>query len=125
MSQTYYSSDHEWVRVEGDLATIGITAHAAEALGDLVYVELPDPGREVADGEAVAVVESVKAASDVYAPVPGKVLEVNAELADDPALGNSDPEGAGWFFKLRLAEETDFSELLDAGAYEALVEESA
>jgi len=125
MSQTYYSSDHEWVRVEGDLATIGITAHAAEALGDLVYVELPDPGREVAAGEAVAVVESVKAASDVYAPVPGKVLEVNAELADDPALGNSDPEGAGWFFKLRLAEETDFSELLDAGAYEALVEESA
>jgi len=124
MSQTYYSTDHEWVRVEGDLATIGITAHAAEALGDLVYVELPEPGRAVAAGEAVAVVESVKAASDVFAPVPGKVVEVNAALADDPALGNGDPEGEGWFFKLRLAEEADFSELLDAGAYEALLGES-
>jgi len=125
MSQTYYSTDHEWVRVEGDLATVGITVHAAEALGDLVYVELPEPGRDVTAGEAVAVVESVKAASDVFAPVPGKVVEVNAELADDPALGNSDPEGEGWFFKLRLAEEADFTELLDAGAYEALLGESA
>lgn len=125
MSETYYTSDHEWVRVEGEFATVGITAHAAEALGDLVYVELPEPGREVAAGDAVAVVESVKAASDVFAPVPGKIVEVNSELVDDPGLGNSDPEGGGWFFKLRLAEETDFSELLDAGAYEALLGESA
>jgi len=125
MSQTYYSREHEWVRVEGDLATVGITIHAAEALGDLVYVELPEPGRVVAAGETIAVVESVKAASDVFAPVAGRVVEVNAALAQDPALGNSEPEGEGWFFKLRLAEEADFTTLLDAAGYQTLLGESA
>jgi glycine cleavage system H protein len=124
MTQTLYSRDHEYVRIEDGVATIGITAHAAQALGDLVYVELPEPGRELAAGEAAAVVESVKAASDVYAPVAGRVVEANAALADDPALGNSDPEGAAWFFKLRLAEGADLSGLLDAAAYEVLLGES-
>ena len=125
MSQKYFTRDHEWLEVAGEVATIGITAHAAGALGDLVYVELPEPGRDVSAGEAVAVVESVKAASDVFAPVAGKVVEVNAALADDPALGNSEPEGGGWFFKLRLAEAADLTGLLDGAGYEAFLGESA
>ena len=123
MSQLYFSRDHEWVRVENGMATIGITAHAAEALGDLVFVELPEIGRVVTAGEAVAVVESVKAASDVYAPVAGTVAEVNQALVDDPALGNANPQSAGWFFRLRLAEGADLSGLLDPAAYQALLEE--
>jgi len=125
MSQKYFTRDHEWLEVAGEVATIGITAHAAGALGDLVYVELPEPGRDVSAGEAVAVVESVKAASDVFAPVAGKVVEVNAALVDDPALGNSEPEGGGWFFKLRLAEAADLTGLLDDAGYEAFLGESA
>ena len=125
MSQKYFTRDHEWLEVADGVATIGITAHAAGALGDLVYVELPEPGRDVSAGEAVAVVESVKAASDVFAPVAGKVVEVNAALADDPALGNSEPEGGGWFFKLRLAEAADLTGLLDGAGYEAFLGESA
>ncbi len=122
MSAIYYSQDHEWIAVDGDVATIGITTHAADALGDLVYVELPEAGRAVSAGDAVAVVESVKAASDVYAPLPGLVIEVNAALADDPALANQDAEGAAWFFKLRLAEEADLTALLDRAGYDIFVE---
>ena len=117
-----FTKDHEWVQLDGAIATVGITAHAQEALGDLVFVELPEPGREVTADEAVAVVESVKAASDVYAPLAGKVTEVNAHLVEDPALANRDPAGAGWFFKIDLADPAAFDTLLDQSAYDALVE---
>ncbi len=120
-----YTKDHEWVRLEGNTATVGITTHAQDALGDLVFVELPEPGRAVAAEEAVAVVESVKAASDVYAPLAGTVTEVNGQLADDPALVNRDPAGEGWFFKLELADAGAFDALLDQAAYDALVAETA
>ncbi len=116
-----FTKDHEWVQLEGSIATVGITAHAQEALGDLVFVELPDPGREVAAEEAVAVVESVKAASDVYAPLAGKVTEINPAIIDDPALVNRDPAGEGWFFKLELADTAQFDALMDQTAYDALV----
>ena len=120
-----YTKDHEWVRLDGSVATVGITTHAQDALGDLVFVELPEPGREVAAAEAVAVVESVKAASDVYAPLSGRVTEVNAALTDDPALVNRDPAGEGWFFRLELADPAAFDALLDQSAYDALVAEAA
>jgi glycine cleavage system H protein len=120
-----YTKDHEWVRLDGATATVGITAHAQDALGDLVFVELPEPGREVTEAEPIAVVESVKAASDVYAPLAGRVTEVNAQLAEDPALVNRDPAGEGWFFKLQLANPATFDTLLDQAAYDALVAESA
>ena len=100
MSELRYTKDHEWVRLDGDVATVGITDHAQTALGDVVFVDLPEAGREVTAGEAVAVVESVKAASDIYAPVAGRVLESNAKLSDDPSLVNSSPTDEGWFFKL-------------------------
>lgn len=116
-----FTKDHEWVSLDGTIVTVGITAHAQEALGDLVFVELPEPGREVTDGEAVAVVESVKAASDVYAPLTGRVTEVNPALIDDPALVNRDPAGDGWFFKLELTDTAGFDALLDQAAYDALV----
>lgn len=116
-----FTKDHEWVRLDGTIVTVGITAHAQEALGDLVFVELPEPGREVTEAEAVAVVESVKAASDVYAPLTGRVTEVNPALIDDPALVNRDPVGDGWFFKLELADTAGFDALLDQSAYDALV----
>ncbi len=117
-----FTKDHEWVRLDGSIATVGITAHAQEALGDLVFVELPEPGRDVAAGEAVAVVESVKAASDVYAPLDGQVTEANPKLTDDPALVNRDPAGEGWFFKLELTDPKAFDALLDQAAYNALIE---
>ena len=120
-----FTKDHEWVRLDGEVVTVGITAHAQDALGDLVFVELPEPGREVAEGEAVAVVESVKAASDVYAPLAGRVTEVNAALTEDPALVNRDPAGEGWFFKLRLADASAFGALMDQSAYDALLAEQA
>ena len=122
MSQIRYTKDHEWVRLDGALATVGITNHAQEALGDLVFVELPDPGRQVTAAEPVAVVESVKAASDVYAPLAGKVTQINPALAEDPALVNRDPAGEGWFFTLELADPAAFEALLDQAAYDALVE---
>ncbi len=121
MTETRFTKDHEWVRLDGDIATVGITDHAQQALGDLVFVELPEPGCEVAEAEAVAVVESVKAASDVYAPLPGRVTEVNPALAEDPALVNRDPAGEGWFFRLELADAAGFGALLDQAAYDALV----
>ena len=124
MTQIRFTKDHEWVRLEGDTAVVGITAHAADALGDVVFVELPEPGREVGQGEACSVVESVKAASDVYAPLTGKVTEVNAELESNPADVNAEPEGRGWFFKLKLTDTAEFDALLDAAAYANLVEEA-
>ncbi len=122
MSQTRYTRDHEWVRLDGNIATIGITHHAQEALGDLVFVELPEPGRDVATSEAVAVVESVKAASDVYAPLNGRVTETNPAIVEDPALVNRDAAGEGWFFRLTLADTAAFDALLDEAAYAAFVD---
>ncbi len=115
----YYSKEHEWVRVEGDTATVGITDFAQGQLGDIVFVEVPEAGRQVAQGGDAAVVESVKAASDVYAPVTGEVTEGNTALADTPELVNSDPEGEGWFFKLKLADPSQLDGLMDAAAYKA------
>ena len=115
-----FTPTHEWVREEGDALRIGITVHAAEALGDLVYVELPEPGRQVAAGEAMAVVESVKAASDVYSPVSGEVLEVNTALVDHPELVNEDPMGQGWL--LRIYPLGLMENLLDQAGYDALVQ---
>jgi len=113
----YFTREHEWVRVEGDTATVGISNHAQEALGDIVFAEVPDAGRKVSKGQEAAVVESVKAASDVYAPVSGEVIEGNQAVADDPALVNSDPEGEGWFFKLKLDNPGELEGLMDEGAY--------
>ena len=113
----YFTREHEWVRVEGDTATIGISNHAQEALGDIVFAEVPEAGRKVSKGQEAAVVESVKAASDVYAPVSGEVVEGNQAVADDPALINSDPEGEGWFFKLKLDNPGELDGLMDEGAY--------
>ena len=113
----YFTKEHEWIRVEGDTATVGISDHAQGALGDIVFVEVPEAGRTVAKGQEAAVVESVKAASDVYAPVAGEVIEGNQAIADDPSLINSDPEGEGWFFKLRLADAGELDGLMDEAAY--------
>ena len=113
----YFTKEHEWIRVEGDTATVGISNHAQEALGDIVFAEVPEAGRQVAKGQEAAVVESVKAASDVYAPVSGEVIEGNAAIADDPAVINRDPEGDGWFFKLRLDDTGELDGLMDEGAY--------
>jgi glycine cleavage system H protein len=117
MSGTRYTKEHEWVRVEGDTATIGITAYAAEQLGDVVFVELPEVGRKVTKGEGAAVVESVKAASDVYAPISGEVVETNSSLADEPGTVNQAPEGGGWFMKLKIANRSEVDALLDEAGY--------
>lgn len=117
MSGLKYSKDHEWVRVEGDVGTVGISDYAQEQLGDVVYVELPEVGRAVAQNEEAAVVESVKAASEVYAPVSGEVVEVNQALEDDPSLVNGDPTGEGWFLKLRLSAPGELDGLMDEAAY--------
>lgn len=116
-----FTEDHEWLKIEGDVATVGITAHAAEQLGDLVFVELPEVGSQFEKGGDAATVESVKAASDVYCPLAGEIVEVNQAIADDPSLVNSDPTGAGWFFKLRLADVSSANDLLDEAAYNALI----
>jgi len=113
----YFTKEHEWIRVEGDLATVGISNHAQEALGDIVFAEVPEVGRQVSKGQEAAVVESVKAASDVYAPVSGEVTEGNQKVVDDPALANSDPEGEGWFFKLKLADPSELDGLMEEAAY--------
>ena len=117
-----YTKDHEWVVIEGDVATFGITTYAQDQLGDVVFVELPDPGRTLVKGGEAAVVESVKAASEVYAPLDGEVIEANRRLADDPGLVNLEPETDGWFVKIRLAPGTDTSGLLDEAAYQAFVQ---
>ncbi|MEO5640820.1 MAG: glycine cleavage system protein GcvH [Sphingomicrobium sp.] len=113
----YFTTDHEWVRVDGDSATVGISDHAQAALGDIVFAEVPEAGKTLAKGDEAAVVESVKAASDVYAPVGGTVIEANAVLGDDPALVNRDPEGEGWFFKLTLSDPSELDGLMDEAAY--------
>ena len=113
----YFTKEHEWIRVEGDTATVGITNHAQEQLGDIVFAEVPEAGRRVAKGQEAAVVESVKAASDVYAPVSGEVVEGNAGVGDDPAIINRDPEGEGWFFKLKLDNPGELDGLMDETAY--------
>ncbi len=119
-----YSRDHEWVRLDGDIATIGITDHAQEALGDLVFVELPELDRVVEAGEACSVVESVKAASDVFAPLTGKVVETNQAVVDDPAVINGDPEGEGWLFRLEIDDPAALDALMDGEAYAAFLAES-
>jgi len=116
-----YSNEHEWIRVEGDVGTVGISPYAQEQLGDVVFVEVPQAGRKVAKGESVAVVESVKAASDIYSPASGEVIEANAALADAPGEVNADPMGKGWFFKIRLADKADLDSLMDQAAYDAFV----
>ena len=121
-SDTRYSKDHEWVRLDGDFVTVGITDHAQEQLGDLVFVELPEPERQVAAGEACAVVESVKAASDVYAPLAGRIAEINETIVEDPEIVNNDAEGEGWFFKMELDDAASFEELMDREAYDEFLE---
>ncbi len=113
----YFTKEHEWIRVDGDTATVGISNHAQHALGDIVFAEAPDAGRQLKKGEEAAVVESVKAASDVYSPVSGEVIESNQAIADEPALINTDPEGEGWFFKLRLADPGELDGLMDEPSY--------
>ncbi len=117
----YFTQDHEWIDVDGTVGTVGITDYAQGQLGDIVFVEVPDEGRQLAKGDDAAVVESVKAASDVYAPVGGTVLEGNPALADQPDLVNTDPEGEGWFFKVTLADDGELGGLMDEDAYKAFV----
>jgi glycine cleavage system H protein len=117
----YFTAEHEWIDVDGDTATVGITDYAQGQLGDVVFVDLPEPGRVVAKGKEAAVVESVKAASDVYAPVSGSVTETNAALAEEPALVNTAPEAEGWFFRLTLSDAGELAGLMDAAAYQAFV----
>jgi len=113
----YFTKEHEWVRVDGDFATVGISNHAQEALGDIVFAEAPEAGRMLSKGQEAAVVESVKAASDVYSPVGGEVIEGNSAIADDPSLINRDPEGEGWFFKVKLSDTSELEGLMDEAAY--------
>jgi len=123
MSALKFTKDHEWVRIEGDVAVVGITDFAQQQLGDVVFVELPDVGRALESGKDAAVVESVKAASEVYAPIDGTVTEVNPALVDDPSTVNTDPEGAGWFFKLKVSDPAQFDGLMDEAAYKTLIAE--
>jgi glycine cleavage system H protein len=116
-----YTRDHEWIEVDGDTATVGISEYAQEQLGDVVYVELPEPGRKLEKGKEAAVVESVKAASDVYAPVSGEVVDVNAELPDNPQMINDSAEDAGWLLKLKLADKGELDGLMDQAAYDAFL----
>ena len=113
----YFTKEHEWIRVDGDVATVGISDHAQEALGDIVFAEAPEAGRSLTKGQEAAVVESVKAASDVYSPVGGEVIEGNSALGDDPALINGDPEGEGWFFKLKLSDASELDGLMSQADY--------
>jgi glycine cleavage system H protein len=116
-----YTQDHEWVQADGAHATVGITLHAQDALGDVVFVELPEVGTQFKQGDVAGVVESVKAAADVYMPLTGEIVEVNAALRDDPSLANSDPMGAGWFFKVKLAEPSQLGALMDETSYQQLI----
>lgn len=124
MALERFTKDHEYLHIADGVATIGVTMHAQEQLGDIVFVELPEVGRKVIAGEAIAVVESVKAASDVFAPVDGEVVETNTDLVENPALVNEDAEGRAWFFKIKLADENAAMALLDRAAYDAFVAES-
>lgn len=124
-SELKYLASHEWARIEGDIAVVGITDHAQEALGDLVYIELPDVGDQLKAGDEAGVVESVKAASDIYAPLTGEVIEVNDALSDSPEIVNSDPYHDGWMYKIRLVDAAEIDDLLSADAYEAAVDAEA
>ncbi|OWK33536.1 glycine cleavage system protein GcvH [Sphingomonas dokdonensis] len=117
----YFTEDHEWIDVDGDVGTVGISDYAQGQLGDIVFVDVPEAGKSLAKGDEAAVVESVKAASDVYSPVSGAVIEGNAALADEPGLVNTDPEGEGWFFKLTLSDASELDGLMDETAYQAFV----
>ena len=119
MSDLKFTDDHEWISVDGDVATVGITEHAQEQLGDVVFVDLPSVGASVSKGGDAAVVESVKAASDVYAPLDGEIVEVNSALEDEPGLVNSDAQGKGWFMKIKISDAGQLAELMDADAYQA------
>jgi glycine cleavage system H protein len=121
MATTYFTEDHEWIRVEGGVATVGITDYAQEQLGDLVFVELPEVGRKVAKGDVAVVVESVKAASDVYAPADGEIVEANTALSSNPALVNSAPAGEGWLWKMKLSDDSQLSGLMDEAGYKAMI----
>lgn len=125
MALERFTKDHEYIRVEGDVGTVGITNHAQSQLGDVVFVEVPEVGRKVKSGEAAAVVESVKAASDIYAPVSGEVVEANAELPQNTSLVNEDAQGKAWFFKIKLADKAELDKLMDADAYEAFLKGAA
>jgi glycine cleavage system H protein len=125
MATIKFSKDHEWVSIDGDIATVGITDHAQSALGDVVFVEVPVVGRKLKQKEAAAVVESVKAASEVYAPISGEVVAANADLGATPAMVNEDAQGKGWFFKLKIANKAELDGLMDKGAYDAFVKASA
>jgi glycine cleavage system H protein len=122
MTKLYYTKDHEWISVEGDVGTVGITDHAQQQLGDIVFVELPEAGRTVDQGDEACVVESVKAASEVYAPISGEIVEANEVLAENSALVNEDAEGAAWFMRIRLSQKDQLDELMDKVAYAAFVE---
>jgi glycine cleavage system H protein len=122
MATTYFTEDHEWIRVEGGEATVGITDYAQEQLGDLVFVELPEAGKQLSKGDTAVVVESVKAASDVYAPADGEITAVNDALADDPALVNSSATDKGWLWKMKLADESQLEGLMDEAGYKATLE---
>ena len=121
MADVKYTDEHEWISIEGDVGTIGISAYAQEQLGDVVFVDVPQAGRKVTKGESVAVVESVKAASDIYAPASGEIIEANAGLAETPGDVNTEPMGKGWFFKMKLADKSELAGLMDQAAYEAFV----
>ena len=121
MADVKYTDEHEWISIEGDVGTIGISAYAQEQLGDVVFVDVPKAGRKVAKGESVAVVESVKAASDIYAPASGEIIEANAGLAETPGDVNTEPMGKGWFFKMKLADKSELDGLMDQAGYEAFV----
>jgi glycine cleavage system H protein len=122
MSELKYTEEHEWLLIEGDRVTVGITDHAQEQLGEIVYVEVPEEGKDLGKGDEAGVVESVKAASEVYAPISGQVIEGNAALADNPELVNSDPQGAGWFFKMTVADAGELADLMDEAGYKSFVE---
>ncbi len=122
MSELKFSEHHEWVLIDGDVATVGITDHAQQQLGDIVFVEVPEAGKELSKGDESAVVESVKAASEVYAPLTGEVVASNEALADAPETVNSDPMGDGWFYKMTIADSSELAELMSADAYKSLVE---
>ena len=116
---TRYTKDHEWIRLDGEVATVGISEHAQNALGDIVFAEVPESGKQLKKGDDAAVVESVKAASDVYAPATGEVIQGNGAIADDPSLINTDPQGNGWFFTMKLADTSELDGLMDEAAYRA------
>ena len=121
MADAKYTNEHEWIRVEGDVGTIGITNYAQEQLGDVVFVDVPQVGRKVTKGESIAVVESVKAASDIFAPVSGEIVEANGALTDSPGDVNAEPTGKGWFFKIRLSNKSELDGLMDEAAYNSFV----